>query len=508
MTIESLIACLAETLGIFKTKLQMAMPIIMVIFCYEGIWTTNILDWVDSGITSGCVRGQRGEGSIKVSPKLSLEFRRSAAAAAAVVLAACQGATVNKTAAKGKSLLSPRRNLKPASSHIWKLNHPSQSIVLPGLVFRGIWVERNHGYRPVWHLIQHFKQTQQSLPIEMSIDIVSNRKIAGQSLASIGYGLMRLTWTPNPPSEEKAFEAILTFLKSGGNLLNTGEFYGNPPDHLNDNLELLARFFNAYPQWAQEGKCFISAKGGMNLDNGKINAPDGSMEGLRRSVENINKKLGGQKKMDLFQMARVDQTRPIEEVIKNMKVLINEGHFKHIGLSEASAQTIRRAHAVHPIAAVEVEYSPWALEIESNGVLDICKELGIVIIAYSPLGLGMLTGKIKSPDDIPLGDMRHHFERFQPENFYHNLKLAQDIEEVANRKGSTPTQITLSWLLAQCNLIIPIPGSSRAEGVKEALGSLKVQLSDEETKKIREVVDKADIKGVRYNAHHQASLFV
>ncbi|WAR61359.1 hypothetical protein PtB15_12B44 [Puccinia triticina] len=337
----------------------------------------------------------------------------------------------------------------------------------------------------------------------MVIDSSSHRKVGQEkvelvSVCPIGYGLMRLTWGPKETPDEKAFKTILTFLNGGGKFIDSGEFYGNGPDRLHSNLQLLARFFDVYPEWIEEGKCFLSVKGGINLDGGELNDPDGSMEALRRSVDNINEQLGGKKKMDLFQMARVDKNVPIEDVMKSYKTLINEGKFKHVGLSEVSAETIRRAQAVHPISAVEVEYSPWLLDIEHNGILATCEKLRIPIVAYSPLGLGMLTGKIKSLDDLDPNDMRRHFDRFLPENFHHNLQLTDKFTSLAQKKKCTPVQLVLAWLLMQSELIIPIPGSTRAEGVEECLESLQVKLSEDEVKEIRDVVDKADIKGLRY----------
>ncbi|KAH9455743.1 hypothetical protein Pst134EA_023194 [Puccinia striiformis f. sp. tritici] len=325
------------------------------------------------------------------------------------------------------------------------------------------------------------------------VDITSQRHVGHESselfpVSPIGYGLMRLTWAPNGTPDEKAFETILAFLNGGGKFLDSGEFYGNGPDRIYANLELLARFFDAYPEWAEEGKVFLSVKGGINLDGGKMNGPDGSMEALRKS------------------MARVDVKVPIEDVMKTYKILIKEGKFKHVGLSEVSAETIRRAHTVHPISAVEVEYSPWLLDIEHNGILSTCEELRIPIVAYSPLGLGLLTGKIKSLDDLEPNDMRRHFDRFLPENFHHNIKLTEKFTSLAEKKGCTSVQLALAWILNQSKLMIPIPGSTRSEGVQETLDTLKVKLSEEDVQEIREFVDKADIKGLRYSEMHRASL--
>jgi pyridoxine 4-dehydrogenase len=285
-------------------------------------------------------------------------------------------------------------------------------------------------------------------------------------------------------------------------MLNSGEFYSNDP--LGDpgrNLRLLARFYDKYPEYVD--KTYLSVKGG--LARGEFRA-DASEENLRASVDTINKTLGGRKKMDLFEMARVDKSRSVEEAMRNMLKLRDEGHFKDIGLSEVSAKTIRAAAAVAPIAAVEVEYSPWSLDIEHNQVLSTCKELGIPIIAYSPLGRGFLTGTIRTIDDLDKDDNRRHFDRFKPGNFEKNLKVVDDLGAVAKAKGLTPVQLILAWEIAQSEVIYPIPGSTRPEGVKESLQALKVKLTDADIKEIRGIVDSADIVGGRYNEHLAASL--
>lgn len=314
----------------------------------------------------------------------------------------------------------------------------------------------------------------------------------------LGYGAMNLTWKPEQTPDEQAFKAIKTAVDGGCSLVNSGEFYGQPDPTL--GLKLLARFFEANADYID--KTYVAVKGG--LENMK---PNGSLEGLRKSVENINTLLGGKKKMDHFEMARVDQSRSIEEAMKNMMTLRDEGHFKDIGLSESSAETIRRAAKVGPVASVEVEYSPWSLDIEHNGVLDACKELKIPIWAYSPLGKGFLTGSLKSPDDIPEGDHRKHFDRFQPENFGKNLELVEKLQQIAKAKGVPSSQLCLAWEMAQWEGIYPIPGSTRPEGVKESLGALNVKLTEEENKQIREIVNSADVAGYRYNAQMEGTLF-
>lgn len=311
----------------------------------------------------------------------------------------------------------------------------------------------------------------------------------------IGYGLMNHTWAPKQTPDEQAFAAIRASVDAGSTMLNSGEFYGQPEPTL--NLQLLRRFYDAHPEYVD--KTYLSVKGGLGFKDGAIDfTPNASEENLRRSVTNINETLGGKKKMDMFEMARVDQKIPIADAMRTLLKLRDEGHFKDIALSESAAETIRRAAKVAPIAGVEVEYSPWSLNIEHNGVIDACKELNIPIIAYSPLGKGFLTGSLKSPDDIPEGDHRKHFERFQPGNFEKNLELVDKLVSIAKNKGITPAQLALAWEIQQCDLIYPIPGSTRVEGVKEALGALNVKLSKEDLDEIRKIVDNADVIGGRY----------
>src|SRR5579862_2043997 len=185
--------------------------------------------------------------------------------------------------------------------------------------------------------------------------------------------------------------------------------------------------------------------------------------------------------------------RPIEETIKVLAKLVKEGKFDHIGLSEVSAATIRRAHKVHPIATVEIEYSLWATEAKTNGVLDTAKELGIAIIAYSPLGRGVLTGKWKKPEDVP-SLLRERFPRFSDENFSANMKFVHFVEEMAKRKGCTPGQLAIQWVMAQGDHIIPIPGASAVERVIENLGAANVTLSQAELHEMNKFAEETEPK--------------
>jgi len=189
--------------------------------------------------------------------------------------------------------------------------------------------------------------------------------------------------------------------------------------------------------------------------------------------------------------------------------LVKEGKIRNIGISECSASTLRRAHKIHPIAAVQMEYSLFALEIEREEfeIKKTCNELGVSIVAYSPLGRGILSGKFKSRSDIPEGDLRLHFPRFSEENFSLNLELVDKVKAMAEKKKCTASQLSLAWLLKQGDNIIPIPGTYQQKNLSDNIGSCFVELSDEEVKELREFADKAEIKGERYPGYFMLSLF-
>ncbi|GAA5901267.1 hypothetical protein JCM8208_002322 [Rhodotorula glutinis] len=317
--------------------------------------------------------------------------------------------------------------------------------------------------------------------------------------AGIATGLMRLTWAPEQTPDDQAFELMRTAIQAGSTSFNSGYFYGNAPN-VTANLKLLSRFFDAHPDLVD--KVYISVKGGL----GEGMTPNADLAFLRQQLEEVNSILK-HRKMDLFEMARVDKATGIEQTMKNLLVLRDEGLFRDIGLSEVSAETIRKAAAIGPVAAVEVEYSPFALEVEENGVLATCKELGIPIIAYSPLGAGFLGNNWKSKDDLPEGDMRRNFDKFSDEHFEHNMQLVRKLTSVAEKKGVTPAQLSIAWVRAQS--VVPLPGSTNPERVKQAIEAGKIELSKEELDEIRQVIDSVEVKGVRYakNPHMQAMLF-
>ncbi|KZT71694.1 Aldo/keto reductase [Daedalea quercina L-15889] len=319
------------------------------------------------------------------------------------------------------------------------------------------------------------------------------------TVAKVAHGLMMMTLrAAGPVPDDQCFEAIkagIDALPPGTKmLLNSGEFYAN--DFGTGNLELLARFFEKYPGYAD--KTFLSVKGGGKGIGKGLRGPDASPDNLRRSVDNINTALRGTKKLDLFECARVDPNVSVEDSIKTLVGLIKEGKFDHIGMSECSAASLRRGNSVHPIAAVEIEVSPWSYEEETKKVIATAQELGIAVVAYSPLGRGFLTGSIKSVDDLPENDIRRRLTRFGEEYIKHNLTLVEALKAVAAKKGCTPGQLSIAWVGSLGPNVIPLPGSSKKERTLENLAGGDVELTEADLAEINSIIAKHEVKGDRY----------
>lgn len=284
-----------------------------------------------------------------------------------------------------------------------------------------------------------------------------------------------------------------TSLVTGANFWNGGEFYGTAE---RNSLHLLNEYFTKYPEDAD--KVVLSIKGG--LVPGQLMV-DGSEKNVRRSVDECIRLLDGKKTVDIFECGRVDPKVPIEETMRVLTELVKEGKIKGIGLSEVRAETIRRAHKVHPIAAVEVELSLWATDILTNGVAQTCAELGIPIVAYSPLMRGALTGQIKSNADIPEDDFRKHLPKFQDDVMAGNMKITHEVEKLAEKKGVTKAQIAIGWVRALSGrngmpTIIPIPGATTEERVLE--NGKEVDLTEGEMDELAKVVKENKVIGARY----------
>lgn len=308
---------------------------------------------------------------------------------------------------------------------------------------------------------------------------------------------MGLTWRANPQPEEASFKAMRASLAAGCNFWNAGEFYGTP--ELN-SLTLMEKYFTKYPEDA--GKVVLSIKGGANL---QTTVPDGSPEGIRRSIDNCLKVLNGKKFIDIFESARVDPNTPIETTLKVIEdEYVKTGKIGGIALSEVGATSIEKAVKITKVAAVEVELSLWATDVFENGVAAACAKHSIPLVAYSPIGRGMLSGQIKSPDDIPATDFRKTLPRFQPGAFEVNLKLVKELEKIAKQKNVTPAQLAISWVrsLSEKNgnpVIIPIPGATTEERVVE--NAKEVLLSDQDLAEIDSILKSAEVVGGRYGGH-------
>ncbi|KAG9092646.1 hypothetical protein FRC07_011611 [Ceratobasidium sp. 392] len=263
------------------------------------------------------------------------------------------------------------------------------------------------------------------------------------------------------------------------------------------NLELLNRFFAKYPEYAD--RTFLSVKGALSIDAQGFHF-DSSENGLEQSVNNIIKKLGPNKKVDLFECARVDPKVPTEDVIATLKKFVESGKIGAIGMSECSAATLARAAKVAKIAVVEIEISPWAFEEETQKVISKAAELGTVVAAYSPLGRGFLTGKFKV-EELEKGDMRTHMPRFTDQELIQkNTNIVKALTEIADKKGVTPAQLCLAWVSALGPHVVPIPGSSRAERTLENMAAASIVLSQEELDEIKRVLEANPVHGMRSNA--------
>ncbi|KAH9842661.1 aldo/keto reductase [Rhodofomes roseus] len=322
-------------------------------------------------------------------------------------------------------------------------------------------------------------------------------------VGKVAHGLMTMTRAV-AHSDEELFEAIkagVDELPIGAKMvLNSAEFYGTPDNQL-ANLQMLSRFYEAHPDYVE--KTFLMVKGGMHFEGFKFRA-DSSMEHLRKSIDNCNAALRGTKKVDVFQPARVDRSRPIEETIRNLVVLKEEGKFDHIGLSECKAETVRRAHAVHTISVVEIEVSIWSYEEETKKVIEATRELGIAVTGYAPLGRGFLTGQINSMDDIPANDFRRIMTRFK-QYFDQNLASANAIRAIAEKKGVTPAQLAIAWVAQLGPHVLPLPGSSSKKRTLENLAGGDVALTEAEVAEVAEVVVKYPVQGDRYFGNDEAA---
>ncbi|RDL37024.1 Uncharacterized protein BP5553_04457 [Venustampulla echinocandica] len=318
--------------------------------------------------------------------------------------------------------------------------------------------------------------------------------LAGKEAGPVGFGLMGLTWREPPTSYDDATKVMKAALDHGANFWNAAEFYG-PPNA--NSLQLLNHYFAQHPEDSK--KVVLSMKGGFTPTG-----PDCSAAGIKRSVDNCLKLLDGKAFIDIFEPARIDPQTPIEETMQALAEYVKAGKIGGIGLSECNADTIRRAQAVHPLAAVEVEMSLFSTDPLSNGVAKTCAELNIPLVAYAPLSRGWLTAQIRKLADITENDDRRNYPRFQPDVFDLNLKLVEEIEKLAQKKGYTMPQVAIAWVAAQSKkggnpTIIPIPGCTTVGRVQENLK--RVSLDEKDMSELSQMLAKITVHGDRYGGH-------
>ncbi|ATE74344.1 aldo/keto reductase [Lysobacter capsici] len=313
----------------------------------------------------------------------------------------------------------------------------------------------------------------------------------GPTVSALGLGCMGMSFAYGAADETESLATLDRALELGVSFLDTADIYG---PHTNE--ELLGRALKG-----RREQVFLATKFGIVFDPARPQARgvSGQPDYVRSSIEGSLKRLGTDH-VDLYYQHRIDASVPIEETVGAMAELVRQGKVRYLGLSEPSAETLERAHAVHPITAVQSEYSLWTRDPERNGVFEVCERLGIGFVPYSPLGRGFLTGNITSADQLQSDDFRLTTPRFQGDNFARNLALAQQVKAIAADKGCTPAQLALAWVLARGEYLVPIPGTKRRKYLEDNVGALQVSLSAAERAQLDTLFAPEAVAGDRYTA--------